>query len=126
MTPIGEKNIKVIPITKDILNYAKRRFGGLRKSEKFEEAFLEFNLEKIKSILAILVLFCVCSTISFTILLGPAYVLAKIEIPAWIVIIFLVIYVISVGYFVDKYKITEKMYWNPRRRIEKRFNSTED
>ena len=27
--------------TKDILNYAKRRFGGLRKSDKFEEAFLE-------------------------------------------------------------------------------------
>ena len=27
--------------TKDILKYAKRRFGGLRKSEKFEEAFLE-------------------------------------------------------------------------------------
>ena len=23
------------------MNYAKRRFGGLRKSDKFEEAFLE-------------------------------------------------------------------------------------
>ena len=84
------------------------------------------NYEKIKSKLAILVLFCVCSAISFTILLGPAYVLAKIEIPAWIVIIFLIIYVISVGYLVDKYKLTEKMYWNPRRRIEKRFDTTED
>ena len=84
------------------------------------------NFEKIKSKLAILVLFCACSTISFTVLLGPAYVLAKIEIPAWIVIIFLVIYVISVGYFVDKYKITEKMYWDPRRRIEMWFKSTKD
>tara|TARA_B100001057_G_C22249047_1_gene718750 strand:+ start:64 stop:321 length:258 start_codon:yes stop_codon:yes gene_type:complete len=84
------------------------------------------NFEKIKSRLAILLLFCVCSAISFTILLGPAYILAKIEIPAWIVIIFLVIYVISVGYLVDKYKITEKMYWAPRRRIEKRFNFTEN
>ncbi len=84
------------------------------------------NFEKIKPKLAILVLFCVCSIISFAILLGPAYVLAKMEIPAWIVIIFLVIYVIFVGYFVDKYKITEKIYWDPRRRIEKRFNCTED
>lgn len=84
------------------------------------------NFEKIKSKLAVLGLFCICSTISFTVLLGPAYILAKIEIPVWIVIIFLVIYVVSVGYFVDKYKITKKMYWDQRRRIEKRFNSTED
>ena len=35
------KIFKDIFRTKDILEYAKRKFGGLRKSDKFEEAFLE-------------------------------------------------------------------------------------
>ena len=83
-------------------------------------------MNNLKYIASVLILFSCCSAISFAILLGPAYILARLEIPAWIVIIFLVIYVLTIGYLIERFKITEKIYWAPRRRLKHYFHPDKD